>query len=135
MKDQFDEESVKYVVEAIEHLGIDGFHWGRRDEAFLKSQEELKNSVDKIIVCLKWIDRDITIEVYIKSTGRWAAKLKEAIEASEGIDIPLGCVITAIAYNFHRFRFLKFPGVKDILYFAPADIVMELKKRKRYFDL
>ena len=127
MKNQYDDELIIDVIEAIETLGIDGFHWGKRDEQFYKSQDELINSVDKIKICLDWIDREYTLEAYIKANGLRASQLKKGIEASEEIDIPLGCVITAIAYNHHRFRYIKTAGWEDIIFFAPADIVRELK--------
>ncbi len=132
MKQQYDKKLIINIIEAIENLGIDGFHWGKRDEHFFKSQDELMGSVDEIIISLEWIDREYTLEAYIKASGLRASQLKRAIEASEYIDIPLGCVITAIAYNYHRFRYIKSAGWKDIVFFAPADIVRELKfKMKR----
>jgi len=134
MKNNYDEELIINVIEAIEHLGIEGFHWDKRDEQFYKSQDELINSVDKIKICLDWIDREYTLEAYIKASGLRASQLKRAIEASEDIDIPLGCVITAIAYNYHRFRYLKFTGLKDIVFYAPADLVRELKSKIRRKD-
>lgn len=127
MKQQYDIDLIINVIEAIEHLGIDGFYWGDRDENFFKSQDELINSVDKIITCLEWIDREYTLEAYIRANGVRASQIKSAIEAEEDIDIPLGCVITAIAFNHHRFRYLKTNGWGDIVFFAPANIVKELK--------
>lgn len=129
MKNLYDKELIVDVIEAIETLGIDGFHWDKRNEEFIKSQNELKNSIDKIIICLEWIDREYTLEAYIKANGLRASQLKKAIEASEEIDIPLGCVITAIAYNYHRFRYIKTTGWEDIVFYAPADIVRELKSK------
>jgi hypothetical protein len=134
MKNQYDKDLIINVIEAIKHLGINGFHWGKRDENFFKSQDELINSVDKIIICLEWIDREYTIEAYIKANGLRASQLKIAIEASENIDIPLGCVITAIAFNHHRFRYTKTTGWKDIVFFAPANIVRELKYQMKRRD-
>ena len=58
MKNNYDDELIIDVIEAIETLGIDGFHWGMPDEQFYKSQDELINSVDKIKICLDWIDRE-----------------------------------------------------------------------------
>ena len=134
MKNQYDKDLIINVIEAIEHLAIDGFHWGKRDENFFKSQDKLINSVDKIIICLEWIDREYTIEAYIKANGLRASQLKIAIEASENIDIPLGCVITAIAFNHHRFRYTKTTGWKDILFYAPADIVQALESKMKKRD-
>jgi hypothetical protein len=131
MNNQYDKELIIDVIEAIETLGIEGFHWGKKDKEFLKSQKELKKSIDKIIICLGWIDREYTLEAYIKANGLKASQLKKAIEASEEIDIPLGCVITAIAYNYHRFRYIKTMGWEDIVFYAPADIVRELKSRMK----
>ena len=135
MNNQYDKELIVDVIEAIETLGIDGFHWDKRDEEFIKSRNELKNSIDKIIICLEWIDREYSLEAYIKAKGNKASELKKGIEADEEIDIPLGCVITAIAFNYHRFRYLKFPGLEDIIFYAPADIVRELKLRKKTYDV
>ena len=133
MKNQYDKELIIDVIEAIETLGINGFHWGNRDKEFIKSQEELKKSIDKIIICLEWIDREYTLEAYIKASGLKASELKRGIEASEETEIPLGCVITAIAFNYHRFRYNKITGWEDIIFYAPADIVRELKfKMKRH---
>jgi len=134
MKQQYDKELIINVIEAIEHLGIDGFHWGKRDEQFYKSQDELINSVDKIKICLDWIDREYTLEAYIKASGLRASQLKRAMEASEGIEIPLGCLITAIAYNYHRFRFQKLAGWEDMIFYAPANIVRELKYKMKRRD-
>ena len=135
MKNQYDKELIIDVIEAIETLGIDGFHWGKKDKEFSKSQEELKKSIDKIIICLEWIDREYTLEAYIRASGCNASKLQQIIELNEGTEIPLGCVITAIAYNYHRFRYLKTAGMEDIIFYAPADIVRELKKKKKNYDV
>lgn len=132
MNNQYDKELITEVIEAIETLGIDGYHWGKRDEDFFKSQDELINSVDKIIICLDWIDREYTLEAYIRASGCNASKLQQIIELNEGTEIPLGCVITALAYNHHRFRYQKTAGIKDVIFYAPADIVQALKfKMKR----
>lgn len=131
MKQLYDKDLIINVIEAIENLGVDGFYWGNRDEDFFKSQDELINSVDKIITCLEWIDREYTLEAYIKANGLKASQLKKGIEASEEIDIPLGCVITAIAFNHHRFRYIRTTGWEDILFYAPADIVRELKSKMK----
>ena len=131
MNKNYDDELIVGVIEAIEHLGIDGFHWGQRDEQFFKSQDELINSLDKIKICLEWIDKEYTLEVYIKATGLRASQLKKAIEFDKEIDIPLGCVITAIAYNHHRFRYIKTAGWEDMIFCAPADLVRELKFRMK----
>ena len=134
MKQQYDKKLIINVIEAIENLGLDGFHWGKRDEHFFKSQDELMGSVEKIIICLEWIDREYTLEAYMKATGLKASQLKRAIEASEDIDIPLGCVITAIEYNYNRFRFQKLAGWEDMIFYAPADIVRELKSKMKRRD-
>jgi len=135
MKQQYDRELIIDVIEAIETLGVDGFHWGKKDNEFSKSQEELINSVDKIITCLEWIDREYTLEAYIKATGLKASELKRGIEASEETEIPLGCVITAIAFNYHRFRYSRTTGWEDVIFYAPADIVRELKRKKKNYDV
>ncbi len=80
MKQQYDKELIINVIEAIEHLGIDGFHWGKKDKQFVKSQKELKKSIDKIIICLEWIDREYTLEAYIKAKGCKASELKRDYE-------------------------------------------------------
>lgn len=134
MKQQYDKDLIINVIEAIEHLGVDGFYWGQRDENFFKSQDELINSVDKIIICLEWIDREYTLEAYIRANGVRASQIKNAIESEEDIDIPLGCVITAIAFNHHRFRYTKTTGWKDIVFYAPANIVKELKYQMKRRD-
>ena len=135
MKQEYDEEQIINVIEAIEHLGIDGLHWGKKDKQFVQSQKELKKSIDKIIICLEWIDREYTLEAYIKANGCRASQLQKIIGSNEEMEIPLGCVITALSYNCHRFRFLKIHGWQDMLFFAPVDIVRELKSRKRIYDV
>ena len=70
----------------------------------------------------------------MKATGLKASQLKRAIEASEDIDIPLGCAITAIEYNYHRFSFQKLAGWEDMIFYAPADIVRELKSKMKRRD-
>jgi len=132
MNNQYDKELIINVIEAVETLGIDGFHWGYNDKELAKSQEELKKSTDKIIICLEWIDREYTLEAYIKASGCNASELQKFIEASEETQIPLGCVITAIAYNYHRFRYNKTAGMEDIIFYAPPDIVRALKSRKTF---
>ena len=127
MKQQYDKNLILDIIDAIENLGNDGFHWGKRDNEFLKRQKKLKQ-------CLYWIDREYTLEAYIKASGLRASQLKRAIEASEDIDIPLGCIITAIAYNYHRFRYIKTTGWEDMIFFAPADLVRELKSKIRKKD-
>ena len=67
----------------------------------------------------------------MRATGLRASQLKRAIEASEETDIPLGCVITAIAYNYHRFRYIRTAGWEDMIFFAPPDIVRELKSQRK----
>jgi len=135
MKNQFDKDLIVNVIEAIETLGIDGFHWGNKDKQFVKSQKELKKSIDKIIICLEWIDREYTLEAYIKASGCKASQLQKIIEGNEETQIPLGCVITAIAYNYHRFRYIITAGMEDIIFYAPADIVRELKRKKKNYDV
>jgi hypothetical protein len=134
MIQQYDKELIIDVIDAIENLGIDGYSWSKKDKQFVKSQKELKKSMDKIIICLEWIDREYTLEAYIKAKGCKASELKRIIEANEETDIPLGCVITALSYNHHRFRFLKLPGWEDMLFYAPTDIVRELKSRKSIYQ-
>jgi hypothetical protein len=135
MNQQYDEELIINIIEAVENLGINGFHWDKKDEKFLNKQKELKKSIDKIIICLEWIDREYTLETYIKANGCRASQLQKIIGSNEEMEIPLGCVITALSYNCHRFRFLKINGWEDMLFFAPVDIVKELKSRKRIYDV
>ena len=134
MKQQYDKEQIINIIEAVEILGIDGFHWDKKDDKFLKKQKELKKSIDKIIICLEWIDREYTLEAYIKANGCRASQLQKIIEANEETKIPLGCVITALSYNCHRFRFQKLVGWEDMIFFAPADIVRELKSKMKRHD-
>jgi len=135
MKNQYDKELILNTIDAVEHLGINGFYWGNRDNEFLKSQKKLKQSIDKIIICLEWIDREYTLEAYIKANGCKASQLQKIIETNDETEMPLGCVIAAIAFNYHRFRYLKFSGLADITFYAPADIVRELKTRKTNYDV
>jgi len=135
MKQQYDKEQIINIIEAVENLGIDGLHWEKKDDKFLKKQKVLKKSIDKIIICLEWVDREYTLEAYINANGCRASQLQRIIGINEEMEIPLGCVITALSYNCHRFRFLKLHGWQDMIFCAPADIVRELKSRKRIYDV
>jgi hypothetical protein len=130
MNNQYDKELIIDVIEAIETLGIDGFHWGNKDKEFIKSQEELEESIDKIIICLEWIDKEFTPGKYIKAKGERASELKGLIDFKEDMDMPLGCVIAAIIYNRDRFEYLRLAGWKDIIFYAPLHIIRELKLNK-----
>ena len=106
------------VIEAIETLGVDGFHWGYNDKELRKSQEELKMSIDLIIICLDRIDKEFTPDIYILAKGRRASEIKRLIDFKDNIDMPLGCVIAAIIYNRDRFQYLRLAGWKDIIFFV-----------------
>ena len=40
MKKEYNKEHIIYIIEAVENLGIDGFHWEELDEKFIESQKE-----------------------------------------------------------------------------------------------
>jgi hypothetical protein len=130
MNNQYDKELIIDVIEAIETLGIDGFHWGYNDKELPNSREELKMALDKIIICLEHIDKEFTPDQYIKAKGERASELKGLIDFKEDMDIPLGCVIAAIIYNRDRFEYLRLAGWKDIIFYAPLYIIKKLQLKK-----
>jgi hypothetical protein len=134
MKKQYDKEMIIYTIEAVENLGINGFHWGKRDNKFLKSQDELKLSVDKIIVCLDWLDEGLNYFTYFANYNCYASDVKKMIEQGGEIEIPLGCIITAIMYNYQKLDYEKECGKKDLTFRLPSHIrdKIEIKKRIIY---
>jgi hypothetical protein len=114
MKQQYDEELIIDVIDAIENLGIDGFHWQKKDDKFLNRQKELKKSIDKIIVCLDWLDEGLNYFTYFANYNCYASNVKDMIEKPDGPEIPLGCVITAILYNHNKLEYEKKVGCKDL---------------------
>ena len=134
MKNKYDKEMIIYTIEAVENLGIDGLHWGEKDDKFLKKQKELKKSVDKIIVCLDWLDEYLNYFTYFSNYNCYASNVKEMIEIRGKRQIPLGCVIAAIMYNYKRLRYEKEIGNKDLVFRIPSTERdrLEIKKRIIY---
>ena len=134
MKNEYDKEMIIYTIEAVENLGIDGFHWEERDEQFRKSQDELKQSVDKIIVCLEWLDEYLNYFTYFSNYNCYASNVKEMIEIRGKRQIPLGCVIAAILYNHQKLGYEKEIGNKDLVFRIPSTERdrLEIKKRIIY---
>ena len=130
MNNQYDKELLINMIEEIETLGIDGFHWGYNDKELPKSREELKMSLDKIIICLERIDKEFTTDIYILAKGRRASEIKQLIDFKDNIDMPLGCVIAAIIYNRDRFKYLRLAGWEDITFWVHPHIIAELKLKK-----
>ena len=116
MKQQYEEELIINIIEAVENLGIDGFHWGKKDDKFLDKQKELKKSTDKIIICLDWLDEGLNYFTYFANYNCYASNVKEMIERPDGPEIPLGCVITAILYNYQKLEYEKEVGNKDLTF-------------------
>jgi len=114
MKQQYDEEQIINIIEAVENLSLDGFHWGKKDDKFLNIQKELTKSVDKITVCLDWLDEGLNYFTYFANYNCYASDVKEMIEKPDGPEIPLGCVITAILYNHQKLKYEKEVGSKDL---------------------
>jgi hypothetical protein len=131
MKNDCDRELIVYTIEALENLGLDGFHWGKRDEEFRKSQEELENSIDKVLVCLEWLDEHLTYFTYFANDYCYASKVKDIIENHREEQIPLGCVITAILYNSQKLEYEKEYGSKDLIFRHPSTVRDKLESRKR----
>ena len=128
MKDQYDNELIRIVIESNENLGINGFYWGYMDEQFRGSKEELYNSVNKIILCLEWLDRYLNYFTYFSSDYCSASKVKEMIEKPNGPNIPLGCVIVALLYNYNRIEYEKEFGKNDLIFRLPSTERDELKR-------
>jgi len=131
MKNDYDKEQIVFIIEAVENLGLDGFHWGDRDEEFRKSQKELKNSVDKILVCLEWLDEYLTYFTYFANYYCYASEVKDMIENPGEEEIPLGCVITAILYNYQKLEYEKEVGSKDLIFRLPSSTRDKLESKKR----
>ncbi len=131
MKNEYDEEQIINTIEAVENLGIDGFHWRKKDEKFLDKQKELKKSIDKIIVCLDWLDEYLNYFTYFANYNCYASDVKEMIELRGNRDAPLGCVITAILYNHQKLENEKEVGKKDLTFRVPSHIRNKLETKKR----
>jgi hypothetical protein len=134
MKNKYDKEMIIYTIEAVENLGIDGFHWEERDEQFRKSQDELKQSVDKIIVCLEWLDEYLNYFTYFSNYNCYASDVREMIETPDTGRISLGCVIAAVMYNYQKLQHEKEIGNKDLVFRIPSTERdrLEIKKRIIY---
>ena len=96
MKKEYNKEQIIYIIEAVENLGIDGFHWEELDEKFIESQNELKNSVDEIIICLKWIDKCLYLLTDFSKLKCYASEIKETMDSSSKEEMPLGCIIVLL---------------------------------------
>ena len=131
MKNKYDKEMIIYTIEAVENLGIDGFHWEERDEQFRKSQDELKQSVDKIIVCLEWLDEYLNYFTYFSNYNCYASNVKEMIEIRGKRQIPLGCVMAAIMYNYQKLEYEKEAGNKDLIFRIPSTERDKLRNKAR----
>jgi hypothetical protein len=131
MKQQYDEELIIDVIDAIENLGIDGFHWQKKDDKFLNRQKELKKSTDKIIICLDWLDNYLNYFTYFANYNCYASNVKDMIEKPDGPEIPLGCVITAILYNHQKLGYEKEVGSKDLKFRLPDTDRNKLRNKAR----
>ena len=131
MKQQYDEELIINIIEAVENLGIDGFHWGKKDDKFLNRQKELKKSIDKIIICLDWLDKGLNYFTYFENYNCYASDVKEMIENSSNMKIKLGCVITAILYNYQKLEYEKEVGSKDLKFRLPSTDRDKLRNKAR----
>ena len=131
MKQQYDEELIINIIEAVENLSIDGFHWDKKDDKFLNIQKELKKSIYKIIVCLDWLDKYLDYFTYFANYNCYASDVKEMIEKPDGPEIPLGCVITAILYNYQKLEYEKEVGSKDLKFRLPSTVSNKLRNKAR----
>jgi hypothetical protein len=102
MNNQYDKELIIDIIEQMKFLGLEGFYLGKLDDKFLDSQNELKRSMDKIIVCLEWLDTGLGYFTYFAKDDCLASEIKEMIQNAQHPVIPLGCVITALLYFHNR---------------------------------
>ena len=131
MKQQYDEELIINIIEAVENLGIDGFHWGKKDDKFLHRQKELKKSIDKIIVCLDWLDKSLNYFTYFSNYNCYASDVREMIETPDTGRISLGCVIAAVMYNYQKLEYEKEGGNKDLIFRIPSTERDRLRNKAR----
>ena len=63
--------------------------------------------MDKIIVCLKWLDSGLDYFTYFAKDDCLASEVKEMIQDNQHPVIPLGCVIIALLYFRERIEIEK----------------------------
>ena len=131
MKKEYNKEHIIYIIEAVENLGIDGFHWEELDEKFIESQKELKKSVDEIIVCLEWIDECLYLLTDFSKPTCYASEIKETMDSSSKEEIPLGCIIAALMHNYDMITYEKKVGLKDLIFCLPDNERERLRREAR----
>ena len=88
------EETIRLNPDVI----LNGFYYGPRDKAYLKSREELKNSCELIYICDYWLDgycwNDYNSTYHVHDTS-----ILQQIEKKYDSRIPLGCLIIAVKHR------------------------------------
>ena len=131
MENQYDEEPITNIIDRAGNLGLEGFYLGERDEKFQESQNELKKSIDKIIVCLDWLDTGLDSFTYFAKEDCLASEVKEMIQDSHNPEIPLGCVIIALLYFCDRIVINKKRISQDLIFALPYDERMDRERSRR----
>lgn len=131
MKNQYDMELVKNIIDQTNNLGLEGFHLGEIDEKFLESRNELKKNIDKIIVCLEWLDSGLDFFTYFAKDDCLASEVREMIQNNQHPVIPLGCVITALLYFRGRVVIKKNSVSSDLTFELPYYQKMARERSRR----
>ena len=136
MKKEYNKEHIIYIIEAVENLGIDGFHWEELDEKFLECQNELKNSVDEIIYCLESIERSLSHNTYYAEYDCYASEVKEMVENDQHPVISLGSIIAALLYLRGRIQYEIIPLKSDLKFRLPeAERMDRVRSRKICYEM
>jgi len=131
MKQQYDIELIESIIDQTKNIGLDGFHPGEMEDNFQESQNELKKSIDKIIVCLEWLDRGLGYFTYFAKEECLASEVKEMIQNDQHPVIPLGCVITALLYFRGRIAINKNIISSDLIFSLPYYERMDRERSRR----
>jgi hypothetical protein len=110
---------------------LGGFHLGELGKKFQESQDELKNHIDKIIICLEWLDTGLDCFTYFAKDDCLASEVKEMIQNDQHPVIPLGCVITALLYFRNRIAIDKEIISPDLIFALPYYKRMDRERSRR----
>jgi hypothetical protein len=131
MKNQYDKELIINIIEQTKFLGLEGFYLEKLDKKFQESQIELKQNIDKIIVCLEWLDNGLGYFTYFAQDECLASEVREMIQDDQNPVIPLGCVITALLYFRNRIVIDKNIISSDLMFTLPYDERMDRERSRR----
>jgi len=87
--------------------------------------------MDKIIVCLDWLEEGLNYFTYFSNYNCYASDVKEMIGLRDKRETPLGCVITAILYNHQKLEYEKEVGNKDLTFRLPSTDRNKLRNKAR----